>query len=91
MTPPVQVRASTLILVACTVWADDHIAILATAAVATVRRAGIHLMWDRRTPHPVFLSSFPFFRFFSPIRKTKRVYMIVMICEIIRYNIMKYL
>jgi len=49
-TPPVQGRASTLILVACTAWADDHIASSATAAVAAVRHAGIHLMWDRRTP-----------------------------------------
>ena len=48
-----QDRASTLILVACTVWADDHIAILATAAVAAVRRAGIHLKWDRRTPQAI--------------------------------------
>jgi len=55
-TPPVQGRASTLILVACTAWADDCIAILATAAVAAVRRAGIHLMWDRRTPQDGWLA-----------------------------------
>jgi len=27
-----------------------HVAILDTAAVAAVRRAGIHLVWDRRMP-----------------------------------------